>query len=136
MNSFSLFKAKFIRKMLRYCLLSFQASNWRISKEQFSLFKYNSQCLENYHWYLKVLQQVHKHFISWSVNTVLTVADKMTSVFWTSENMQSCSDHIKSTIRGTFQVGEVLSSITLSLFEIFQPNLVNLYCLRHFFKLC
>ena len=29
---------------------------------------------------------------------------------------------IKSTIRGTFQVGEVLSSITLSLFEIFQPN--------------
>ena len=44
--------------------------------------------------------------------------------------------NIKSTIRGTFQVGEVLSSITLSLFEIFQPNLVNLYYLRHFLKLC
>ena len=43
---------------------------------------------------------------------------------------------IKSTIRGTFLVGEVLSSITLSLFEIFQPNLVNLYYLRYFFKLC
>ena len=43
---------------------------------------------------------------------------------------------IKSTIRGTFQVEEVLSSITLSLFEIFQPNLLNLYYLRHFLKLC
>ena len=45
------------------------------------------------------------------------------------------SDNIKSTIRGTFLVGEVLSSITLSLFEILQPNLVNLYYLRHFLKL-
>ena len=35
-----------------------------------------------------------------------------------------------------FQVGEVLSSITLSSSEIFQPNLVNLYYLRHFLKLC